>query len=141
MENVNWNYYNKFEEIIHKYMSARGEGETKASQIVTAINKLVYRWYNDGDIFDNTYGLSGWANDLSSYANWLYTYVKESRVILERIYDIYSESQYENLLKDLADKLLTKNVLEQFSNVTKQGSIYECTGPFVYADDYYEEEW
>lgn len=59
-ESVDWDYYNKFEEITDKYMSNQGEGDTLASQIVTAINKLVYKWYNDGDVFDNVHsGLSG----------------------------------------------------------------------------------
>ena len=70
---VDWSYYDKpeFKAINSEYLPARGEGETKATQIVTAVNKLVYKWYNDGDVFDNTGALSGWANDLSSYANWL----------------------------------------------------------------------
>ena len=68
-EGVDWNYYDKIEALIDKYMSDRGEGENKASQTVTAINKLVYKWYNDGDVYDNTHYLDGWANDISSYAN------------------------------------------------------------------------
>lgn len=66
---VNWNYFDKFEAITVKYMPDYGEGETIASQAVTAVNKLIYKWYNDGDVFDNTKYLEGWWNDLSSYAN------------------------------------------------------------------------
>ena len=78
-EGVEWDYFDKFQKIIDKYMSSNGEGETKASQVVTAINKLIYKWYNDGDVFDNTHHLKGWWNDLSSYANWLYKNVFESK--------------------------------------------------------------
>ena len=75
LEGVSWDYYNKFKDINEKYLPDEGEGDTLASQIVTAINKLVYKWYNDGDVFDNVNsGLQGWANDLSSYANWLDKY-------------------------------------------------------------------
>ena len=58
---VSWIYYDliKFEELNKKYLPERGEGETKATQIVTALNKLIYKWYNDGDVFDNTYHLEG----------------------------------------------------------------------------------
>ena len=73
---VDWSYFDKFDGIIDKYLPTKGEGETKATQIVTAINKLIYKWYNDGDVFDNTYHLEGWANDLSDYANWLYENTK-----------------------------------------------------------------
>lgn len=54
---VDWGYFDKFEWADEKYLPCRGEGETKATQIVTAINKLVYKWYNDGDVFDNTHYL------------------------------------------------------------------------------------
>ena len=74
---VDWGYYDKFDGINDKYLPVYSEGETKATQIVTAVNKLVYKYYNDGDVFDNTRYLSGWANDLSDYANWLYKYTTE----------------------------------------------------------------
>ena len=45
-------YFDKFEALVDKYMPMRGEGETAASQIVTAVNKLIYKWYNDGDVFE-----------------------------------------------------------------------------------------
>lgn len=66
---VSWSYFRRFDEIIDKYLPASGEGENMASQIVTAVNKLIYKWYNDGDVYDNTGYLEGWANDISDYAN------------------------------------------------------------------------
>ena len=147
-ESVSWDYYDKFEDLINKYMSDQGEGETLASQIVTAVNKLIYKWYNDGDVFDNVNsGLQGWANDLSSYANWLYKYAPgDAPYILKRIYDITDESDYEVLLRELADNLLDENLLDSLEK-SKQGSIYDCDGPFEFKEydedeeeDYYEEE-
>ena len=118
-----------------------------ATQLVTAICKLVYKWFNDGDVYDNNYHLDGWANDLSSYANWMYKYVPGTQSILERIYEIYSESQYEQLLFDLARKFLDLEDLEHLDTKPSQGSIYNCSGPFSFSededddeDDYYDEE-
>ena len=143
---VSWDYYDKFETLIDKYMPERGEGETKASQIVTAVNKLVYKWYNDGDVFDNTYHLEGWANDLSSYANWLAEYTDVGE-ILDSIENCYYESEYENLLKYLADKLLNEEYLVEQNEIEKIGTIYKCDGKFEFMevlaedeDDYYEDE-
>lgn len=133
-----WNEFDKFEPIIEQYMPPRGEGDTMASQIVTAVNKLVYKWYNDGDVFDNTHGLEGWANDLSSYANWLYKYVPEAQDILEYIFIIGSESEYEDLLYALAERLLDKELLMWKYFVGKMNTIYECTGPFEFKEG---EEW
>ena len=137
-------YFDKFQPVIDKYMPSYGEGESMASQIVTAVNKLIYKWYNDGDVFDNTRFLTGWANDLSSYANWLYTYVPKSQGILEGVWECYNDIEYEALLADLADVLLNDDDLAFIDCWTKMGSIYECEGPFAfveYSDDEEEECW
>lgn len=139
-ESLDWGYFDKFNGVIDKYMPRNGEGDNKASQLVTAINKLVYKWYNDGDVYDNTYALDGRANDLSSYANWIYKYYKLSRVILENIYDISSEGEYENILKRLCDEFLKDDFLSDESKKPKVGSIYKCDGPFKYEEDSYEDD-
>lgn len=135
---MDWSYFDKFEEINNKYLPSYGEGETMATQICTAINKLVYKWYNDGDVFDNTYYLEGWWNDLSTYANWLAKYVPTAKNILEYIADCKTNEDYENLLAALADKFLTFEYLYEMNNQDKIGSIYTCKGQFVYKE--YEED-
>lgn len=141
---VDWNYFDKFDAVIDKYMPDRGEGETLASQIVTAVNKLIYKWYNDGDVYDNNYGMEGWANDLSSYANWLFSNVPEADTILNRIEDCSNDNEYESILRDLADTYLNEDVLSYWANEPKVGSIYECDGPFSfneYDDEDDEDDW
>ena len=147
---VDWNYYDdpKFERIDDKYLPRMGEGDTMATQIVTAVNKLVYKWYNDGDVYDNTYYLSGWCNDLSSYANWLHQHTDENvKVILEGI-NKCTESEYEDLLKELSDTLLDEDVLEDYNKRPAVGSIYDCDGVFEFVEyseddeeDEEDEEW
>ena len=136
---VDWSYFDKFDEVSEKYLPASGEGENMATQIVTAVSKLVYKWYNDGDVFDNTYRLEGWCNDLSSYANWLAKYVKGAGPILKGIADCSTHGEYEGLLKDLADTMLDADFLAVYENVEKVGSIYKCEGPFRF-EEYEEEE-
>lgn len=138
---VEWDYYDKFEGILAKYMLPRGEGETKASQIVTAVNKLVYKWYNDGDVYDNTGTLNGWCNDLSSYANWLYHYSTDNAAeILDKIYLCYTDSDYEDLLKELTDELLNEELLSKMEKQSKVSSIYDCNGKFEFKEFYDNEE-
>ena len=142
---VCWDYYDKFEKINEKYLPVRGEGETKATQIVTAVNKLVYKWYNDGDVYDNTYLLDGWWNDLSSYANWLDENVPFVSRILHGISGCKNHSDYEDLLKDLTDKLLDKDFLAEQDKLEKIGTIYKCDGSFEFReyeedDDYYDDD-
>ena len=132
---VSWDYYDKFEGINEKYLPPRDEGNTVATQIVTAVSKLIYKWYNDGDVFDNTYELKGWCNDLSSYANWLYHYsTPKAAEILKRIEMCCNDHDYENLLKDLADELLNEELLSKMTAQSKISSIYKCNGPFEFDD-------
>lgn len=138
-QGVDWSYYSKFDSLNEKYLPDCGEGETMATQMCTAINKLVYKWYNDGDVYDNTLGLAGWLNDLSSYANWLYKYIPQSQKILDRIDDA-NEDQYEDLLKDLTDTLLNQKTMEYYSSQEKLGSIYTCDGKFRFVEAFYDEE-
>lgn len=145
---VNWDYYNneRFDRINDKYLPSFGEGETMATQIVTAVNKLVYKWYNDGDVFDNTHYLEGWCNDLSHYANWLYKYTDDDHVkeTLEGIECCYTAGDYEDLLKVLADTLLDEDAIEGYHKRPAVGSIYDCDGMFKfveYEDNDEDEEW
>lgn len=141
-ESVDWSYYNKFKNILDKYMSNSGEGETMASQIVTAINKLIYKWYNDGDVYDNVNsGMQGWANDLSDYANWLDKYCKPASRILDSIYNCSNEDEYENILKALADKCLDEKYLSTMEEKPKQGSIYNCEGQYEFEEQDENDEW
>ena len=140
---VNWGYYDKFEAVNEKYLPTQGEGETVATQIATAVNKLVYKWYNDGDVFDNTHHMVGWANDLSSYANWLYEHTKDAWKTLNKIVKCYNDGDYEELLKELADKLLDESYLAERDKEEKVGTVYNCDGRFKYVEhsDDDEEDW
>lgn len=51
---VDWSDYDVYEPLIKSIFPIGGEGESKGEQLVTAVNKLIYKWYNDGDVFDNT---------------------------------------------------------------------------------------
>lgn len=138
--------FGKYADTIEAWMPEEGEGENMAEQIVTAVNKIIYRWYNDGDVFDNTGHLSGWENDLSSYANWLLQNAEGTARILCGIYGCKTEHDYEALLEDLAELTLNDNYLEDYGAQTKQGSIYECAGPFKFEeeeedDEYEDDDW
>lgn len=40
---ANWDYFNKINKVTEKYLPLCGEGKTKTTQIVTAVNKLIYK--------------------------------------------------------------------------------------------------
>ena len=114
-----------------QYLPDSGEGETMMHQAVTAATKLIYKWFNDGDVFDNNYGLEGWANDLSSYANWLDENIPEAEPILARIKTIGSdEDAYTDLLYDLMKAVFNPNMVTEYAGQPKTGTIYDCDGPY-----------
>lgn len=139
-----WSDFNNpvADEMNELYLPSYGEGETMANQIATAVNKLVYKWFNDGDVFDNVHtGLEGWANDLSSYANWLYTYVDFAQIELHPALGELSESEYESILYGLFEvTLCDESFMENYSEQPAVGSVYNCSGPFGWDDSYGEDE-
>ena len=92
---VDWEYFDKYGDMLDKYMPDRGQGDTMASQIVTAVHKLIFKWYNDGDVFDNTHYMEGWMNNLSSYANWLRNYAEGTATPLNEINTCKTHADYE----------------------------------------------
>lgn len=135
---MKWEDFDRFDNVTEKYLPGYGEGDTLATQIVTATCKLVYKWFNDGDVYDNRYYLSGWANDLSSYANWLDKHTGAGH-ILSRITGCTSDEQYETLLYNLCEFLLNEKILEEQNKIKAIDSIYDCNGDFVF-EEYDEEE-
>lgn len=137
VEGVSWDYYDRpeMQEIEDKYLPPQGEGDNFAQQIVTAITKLIYKYYNDGDRYD---GFNGYGNDMTSYANWLYKYVSGADTILDNT-DTDTDS-YEYVLRQLNDKFLNKEFLAKAETENKKGTIYECDGPYEFEDDDYEED-
>jgi hypothetical protein len=137
---VEWSYYRQYAKTDEKYLPVWGEGETLATQAVTALNKLIYKWYNDGDVYDNEYYMTGWCNDISSYANWLYYNIFGAANILLKIKEIHSESEYEDLLKEFTEWLYQPGKLEALNNMPKKGTVYKCAGPFKFIDDEDEDD-
>lgn len=132
----NWSDFDKFDVVVNRYMPDYGEGDTMASQMATAVNKLIYKWYNDGDVYDNTYSLEGWTNDLSSYANWIASHDFSAYRILSNICDCNDGNDYEDLLWNLANITLDETFLEDLAKKEKQGTIYNCDGRFCYVEAY-----
>ena len=128
-------------ELEKKYLPENGEGNSLASQAVTAISKLVYKWFNDGDVYDNTYTLSGWANDLSSYANWIEKHIPNTSHILRKITEITNEEEYvSEILYPLYTYIFDENFLPYFENQPKEGSIYDCDGFYRWEEERWEDD-
>lgn len=49
-------YDDKFSALFHEYVPSSGKSDTLGGEILRAVNKLEYRWYNDGDVYFVGYG-------------------------------------------------------------------------------------
>ena len=79
--------------------------------------------------------------DLSSFANWIYKYI-DGDEILKRIEKISNnKSRYENILFDLCSLTCTEEKLEKLAQEPKEGSVYECNGPFSMSKEDEWDEW
>lgn len=130
----------KQQELIEKYLPPRGDGDNQATQAVTALCKLTYKWFNDGDVYDNHYYLQGWANDISGSANWLYNNIPITQSLLMEIKYIHSEKEYEDLLDELENVVLKEELLAELEKKSKVGSAYSEHGPFSFDDSIDEED-
>lgn len=145
-----WDDFDKYK-LTDKYLPDYGEGDNMAEQTATAVSKLIYKWFNDGDVYDNVHSnMEGWANDLSSYANWLANNVDGMKSILMGIEDVDTEKDYQKILGRMI-----VNAENQYAELEKQpkvGSVYDEDGYFEFVDpdrryddeedeeDYYDEE-
>ena len=141
---ITWSVFNEFSDISDKYLPESGEGNSMATQIVTAINKIVYKYYNDGDVLDDPYG---YGNNISTFGNWLYNYLN-----LEELEDTIGleddRDEYTSILYKVAKKCLNEEFLAEYVDKPTISSVYsETDGPFHHGyieeeeeDDYWDDE-
>lgn len=132
-ERVNWISFDKFDKIKDRYVHGSGEGDTMAQQMISAVKNIVDSWYRDGNVYDNSYELGGNRKDISTFANWLYTYIPETKQILDGIKNVKNGEEYEDLLDRLYSTIYQDNILNKYSNEEAIDSIFDCAGnPFVH---------
>lgn len=136
---VDYSYYRRFNKLNSIYFQDEGEGTTMATQLITAINKLVYEYYNNGLVYDNT--SKDWKDcdcredDLCSFANWIHKYYPGLRPILDKVKTITKNSEYEKILKELVSSVMNETFLRNENNKPKtSASVYDIDEPFKVKD-------
>ena len=129
---IEWSDFDEFKNS-DDYLPVEGDGDTMGTQAATAVSKIIYKWFNDGDVYDNNYILKGWGNDISGSANWLYEYIPETRKILLRIKTCKNKDDYTNLLYDLIN--VVDPMIPELNKKERIGNAYFEDGPFEFNDD------
>lgn len=130
---INWEDFDSFGPVLDKYMPEYGEGETMANQIATAVNKIGYRWFNDGDTISGDCEPSNdcAAGEVCQYGNWLDKNVPEASAFFGRWIDTLiggdcDEDTYKEFLCEMFETLLDEKLLEKYTDEKKVDSIYNA---------------
>lgn len=85
-------YEDKFSALFHEYVPSSGKSDTLGGEIIRAVNKIEYRWYNDGDVYFTGYG----KETCGPAAKFLVSIYDDDHDYLEEL---------GNMLIDFADKI------------------------------------
>ena len=133
IDNLDNTYFN---ELRNKYVPASGAADTEAGEIIRAMDRLIYRFWNDGD----KVGL-GYGNETcnSSY-RYLYRTIGNLCPSLACVDDDY---KYYDLLATTAENVMTylTNHPESFSTPNTDDSRTPSPEDYDYDNDDYDEEY
>jgi len=130
LENLNNKFYSEL-------VADSGKSDTVEGEMLRAINKIIYRYYNDGDFYFRGYG--------AETAGSAHAYLITKTPLKNKLSKIFSEptidSMYERELEK-ALKIILDYIVSQDGNYTKN-SIDMLKVPSLYSDDdddEYEDE-
>ena len=121
----------KFDEFFDKYVPINGSANTLGGEIVRAINRIVYRYYNDGDTVDRYCGNE--YNHLRACDTFLKTYCPAYHS-LSNVKELEYEKNLCDRLKKVLDYLIANPNVFEIPNSTDciANAPYE---PWEYDDD------
>lgn len=80
-----------------------GKADTKAGEIIRAMMRVIYRYYNDGDKFFEGYGLETAAPSIAYLIDTIDEVATYVGNMMERLYDYDSDAKYNDAIETLAD--------------------------------------
>ena len=121
-----------FDELTRKYMPASDAADTVGGEILRAVNRLIYRFYNDGDRLGEGCG----CETCNFAARYLTNIDKDYKMFIDAVWDCdsgcVSKRTYEMFLDTLVDYTVKK--------LTKTDTDLLTTRNHVDMWDYYDEE-
>lgn len=132
----------KLDKLFDELVPAMGEADTVAGEIVRALCRLGYRYYNDGDILGGVNGIY-----IAAPAGYLYAQIGREKNVgkyLDELYDEWREDKYENILDKLVSAVL--DVLDDHPEYREKKNFADCTsnskwGGRFPAEEYYDYDY
>ena len=128
-ESSGWIESPKFEKLTKEYMPASGEADNELGEVLRSINRVVYRYYNDGDVWNRGYGKEtvNWAvKHLTELAKNKNTPRHIARGIENGLYEMKTygmkdKGRYETALKILTQTMefATKEDIESLAKMKR----------------------
>ena len=117
----------KLETLFEILVPSSGQAETLAGELVRAVMRIGYRWYNDGDYFYTGYGLETCGSSAAFIADNMDAETYE--LIMEATENMGSEDAYENFLDELQNDVLyyVMNNPEAFSTKSEDSRDYKSS--------------
>ena len=126
------------EPLFDKLVPVQGKAETLEGEMLRAINRMVYRYYNDGDKYYEGYG----AETAGPAVSFLVNAIHPLRAEMSRIMNgnILSDNEYENMLKE-ALGLILDYIEGKEGEYTKntEGDMFDYESEYEDDDDYYDD--
>lgn len=96
----------QFEHLFDVLVPDNGKCDTLAGEIIRAINKIEYRWFNDGDRFNEDYGIETCGQPAYFLADYIYEPDDEApfRDILLNVDTDDDDEEYEKMIEELKAK-------------------------------------
>ncbi len=127
------------EPLFDKLVPGQGKAETLEGEMLRAVNRLVYRYYNDGDKYNEGYG----TETAGPAHSFLVNAVHPLRAKMDSIMgeEKLSDNEYENMLKMVLG-LILDYIESKEGEYTKntQGDIFDYPSEFENMEDYDDEE-
>ena len=95
-----WYQNKRLDELFDQLVPVQGIAGTNAGEIVRAVSRIIYRWYNDGDKFFEGYGIETCGPSVL----WLREQASgKIRDVAKESTEGMSDTEYESWLADLGD--------------------------------------
>lgn len=119
----------RINELFDKYVPASGASETMVGELVRALSRVAYRWFNDGDYFHEGYG----AETCGTAATFLIK--NTTREITVLFNEEYYGDSYTEWLEKLSVAVL--NYIDQYLASNPEGGV--CPYDMHSGENYFED--
>ena len=131
-----WPDNKEFEALFDQYVPDEGHADTVGGELIRAVNKIVYRYYNDGDRVGVGYG----NETCNPAARFIETNTK-LEPLASKLWDYRPNEEYEKVLADLMQETIKICKEDNLFNKPNTDDMNNYTDPIDSKWEEDEEEW